>query len=146
MSTSDVGIPLITLNGMSTSPGVHKLSVKSNDGFDLIFLEPIQKAIDVHEVAIDALEMNNVRFLIFYNSDQFVCGEEASSIHNSRKIGEEMIDMGVKFAAGLINVRLIYFLTAAVANNGIYTFGFQAFVDVRGYLSRASEFIYAVDL
>lgn len=63
MTASCVGTPLSTLNGVTASSGVHELRMKRQHRLDVMLLQPCDQPVNVDEIAIDALQMDDVRLL-----------------------------------------------------------------------------------
>ena len=138
--------PTLTLIGMAAVGGVHKFGVQGEDGFNTTLFQPRNKPIDVDKIAVNAMEMYDIRLFFFDDTDKLRRGKEAPAVHQPGEAREKILELGIPLGAGLIDVRLPYLRAATVANDRLNSLLLQLGMDIIHNLACASLAIHAIDL
>ena len=140
------GAPLFTIQRIAAVCRVHKLRVKGQHRFDLLLLQPLDEAVNIHEIAVDAVKMHDIRLFFSNNSHELTGGQVTSAVHQTGNAAAEVVQLSVQLAADLIGVLFRRFDAAAVVDTGGNALPLQSMVDVPHDLAGASVAVNTVDL
>jgi hypothetical protein len=112
-----LGLPFLAIHGMIAPCGMHDLRVKGQDGRNPGLLQKRQKAVNVDEMTVQAMEMHHVGLLVLDASNKTGgCDRRMSKFH-AKQSGLNRVDLALQLGRDLVDVRFVRLTAAAVADH-----------------------------